>query len=266
MKYTKAALCLLLCGILLCYAGCGQQEPVVDEREDRPWATAGETAQRKIPEEEYTHSEELVTLETLITDDSTITLPLGVTADDITKLESILWEPFFYADYNNESDSMEEAMRYIGDYARPLGLMEIYDKLDPEHTHGEYELVSIVDEPDPMELFPDEYYKVDASVIDFLVEDVFQNVSNHRLRTDNFYCRGDYFYMNFLPSGVTPVEAHVRACQSLDNGHYRLTVESFILDELTDEPIHNKSAFIEAAIVQTGNLRHWTIFSVETFE
>lgn len=262
MKRAKYFLCVTLAMTLLFYVGCGKQSA---ENEPKPWAVTDGVTKVVKATTETTHSAELPTMEVLDTDGASITLPMGVTAADIATLETMLWARFFYVDYDSTRADVESAMAYITDGYAPWGLQRIYDVLDPEATHGTYEQLSVETDPDPRGLFPDTYYKVDAAVIDFLLDGVLHCAPNRHVRTDNFYAEGEFYYLGCLPTGLTPTETHIRACQTLDNGHYRITAE--LMSQTPDgEPVHEKSAFLEVSIAQTGALRHWTVYSVETFE
>lgn len=262
MKRAKIFLCAALAAVLLFYAGCGKEQA---DDAPKPWAATSGAAKAVQSTTETTRSPELSTMAVLETDGASITLPMGVTAADIAQLEAMLWPHFFYVDYNSADASVQDAMEYITDGSVPWGLPRIYDTLDPGAVHGTYEQLSVLTDPDPRELFPDAYYKVDAAVVDFLLQDVLHCTPDSRVRTDAFYAEGAYYYFRCLATGVQPTEAHVRACQTLENGHYRITAE--LMSAAPDsEPVHEKSAFLEVSIVRTGTLRHWTIYSVETFE
>lgn len=262
MKRAKYFLCMTLALILLLYAGCGKQQ---SEDTPKPWAVTSGMTKETVAPTETTHSVELPTMETLETDGASITLPMGVTAADIATLEEMLWSRFFYVDYDSTQADVESAMAYITDGYAPWGLQRIYDVLDPEATHGTYEQLSVETDPDPRGLFPETYYKADAAVAEFLLEDVLHCTPNRHVRTESFYADGEFYYFGCLPTGLTPTETHVRACQTLENGHYRITAE--LMSQTPDgEPTHEKSAFLEVSIVRTGTLRHWTVYSVETFE
>ncbi|MDD6061258.1 MAG: hypothetical protein PUB99_01425 [Oscillospiraceae bacterium] len=262
MKRAKIFLCAALAVILLFYAGCGKRQT---EEEPRPWAVSSTNAKPTETPTETTRSAELPTMETLETDGTSITLPMGVSAADIAQLEAMLWPHFFYVDYDSTDADVQDAMEYITDGSVPWGLQRVYDTLDPDASHGTYEQLSVETDPDPRSLFPDTYYKVDAAVVDFLLEDVLHCTPDSRVRTDAFYAEGDYYYFRCLATGVQPTEAHVRACQTLENGHYRITAELMTADP-DSEPSHLKSAFLEVSIARTGALRHWTVYNVETFE
>ena len=60
-------------------------------------------------------------------------------------------------------------------------------------------------------------------------------------------------------------ETHVRACQTLSEGHYRLTLELLIAED-EETYVHSRSSFVDASIVEADGLRYWKIERVEPFE
>ena len=60
-------------------------------------------------------------------------------------------------------------------------------------------------------------------------------------------------------------ETHVRACQTLGEGHYRLTTELLIAED-EETFTHSRSAFVDVSIAEQDGLRFWKIERVEPFE
>ena len=260
MKTWKCALCLAAAFTLL--AGCTKE--VVDDG-PKPWAASSTSAVQDVPETEFTHEEELETVEALTLDASAITLPQAVSAADIEQLEQTLWMQMFYADYDCTNAETIDAMQFVTDGSVPWGLWYLYDASDPLHQHGEYEKLSVVDNPDPRGEIPDEYYKVDAAVVDFLMTDVLHGKADPDAAGDGWYRDGDFWYFRCLATGMEGYSVQVHACQTLENGHYRITAELLNAD-YDAEPEHERSAFLETDIEEKDGLRYWTIYNIETFE
>ena len=260
----KKKICLLLCGILCMsvFAGCGGKKTETDG--PKPWAATG-TAVQTEAETETTRQEEMSTLAALELDESSITLPAGIYAADIEKLETVLWRAFFFRDQDFKKASTEDALAYIADSAMPWGLRYIYDTFDPAHTHGEYEQLSVETDPDPKELFPDMYFRADESVMTFLLEDVFGVKPDTAFETESAYFADGSWYFNNLPTGMTQNKTQIRACQIVDEGHYRLTAE-LLLAANEEETEHEASAFVDILLHENEGERYWQILNVETFE
>ena len=258
-KIVCVALCIFLCCTV--FAGCGEQ--AVDDA-PKPWAATGEAAQTA-PETETTQREELSTLAALNTDDASITLPSGVTGQDVTQMQKVLWRAFFFRDFDVRMATSVDVLPFLTDGASPWGLQSIYDTFDAAHLHGEYEQLSVETEPDPLGLFPDMYYRVDASVMDFLFRGVFGVEADETLETDGAYCADGVWYLNSLPTGVIKSETVLHAWQTLDDGQYRLTAELLQADE-DGEMVHARSAFVDVRRADEDGVRVWQILKVETFE
>ena len=261
----KLCILFLVCLLAVLPAGCAKEEKRVDDG-PKPWAaptgatTAAETT------EEWTKQQEMETLAALENDGASITLPDGVTAADIEQAEKAFWMAFFYTPLEpSPVATAQGVLPYLTNGAVPWGLLYLYDTFDPAHTHGAYEKLSVADEPDPQALFPDEYYKVDESVLFFLFSDVFGARPDWTVSTDGYYFDDGYGYFTSLPTGIEGFETHVRACQTISEGHYRLTLELLIADN-EEQYAHSRSSFIDASIVDADGLRYWRIERVEPFE
>lgn len=262
MKKLYMLLLILLLAVLP--AGCAQEKPTEDG--PKPWAApSGATAAAETTEA-WTKQEELSTLAALENDGSSITLPAGVTGADVEQAEKAFWMAFFYTPLEpSPVATAQDVLPYLTNGAVPWGLLYLYDTFDPAHTHGEYEKLSVADEPDPRELFPDEYYKVDESVLFFLFSDVFGARPDWTVSTEGYYAEDGFGYFTSLPTGIEGFKAHVRACQVLSEGHYRLTLELLIADN-EETYVHSRSSFVDAAIADADGLRYWKIERVEPFE
>ena len=258
-KLFLAGLSVLLCCAVL--TGCGKPETPEDER---PWAATGvvkETAE----ETETTRQEEMSTLASLDNSGVSITLPPGVTAQDVDTMQTVLWRAFFYHDCDFTAASTADVLPFLADSAVPWGLRYIYDTVDPAHTHGEYEQLSVETDPDPLSLFPDLYYRVDGSVMEFLLRDVFGVKPDETVQTDFAYCADGVWYFNSLATGLEGNETVLHAWQTLGENHYRLTAELLLAQNET-EMTHEKSAFVEISLHEVDGLRVWQIMNIETFE
>ena len=231
----------------------------------KPWAAPSTKATTTEPTTEWTKQAEMPTLAALETDSASITLPQGVTAADITVLEQALWMQFFYHELTASPARTQDVLPYLTNGAVPWGLFYLYDAFDPQHTHGEYEQLFVVDAPDPLSQFPDAYYKVDETVLRFLLADVFHVQPDLTVADEGFYFRDGFGYFNCLPTGLEGYETHIRACQTLPEGRLRITAELMIAEDV-DSFAHARSAFLEGSIIEKDNLRFWQIDRVEPFE
>ena len=259
----KKTICAVLCTALCCagLAGCGQQEtPDVP----KPWAATGEAVQTAA-QIETTQRGELSTLAMLDSDDASITLPVGVTVQDVTQLQKVIWRAFFFRDADFHTAEAADVLPYLTDGATPWGLQYIYDTYDPAHLHGEYEQLSVESDPDPLERFPDVYYRVDGSVMDFLMNGVFGVEPDETLQTDGAYCADGVWYFNSLATGMTTNETVLHAWQTIGENHFRLTVELLQADA-EGEMTHERSAFIDVRRTDEDGVRVWQVMKIETFE
>ena len=258
----RKIVCILLC-VLYCagLSACGQPET---NDAPKPWAATGTTREPE-KEAETTRREELSTLAALETDDAAITLPSGVTAQDVTRMQTALWRAFFFRDQDFAEAKAADVLPYLADSATPWGLRYIYDTFDPAHTHGDYEQLSVETDPDPLSRFPDLYYRVDGGVMDFLFRDVFGVEPDETVQTDGAYCADGVWYFNSLATGMTENETVIHAWQTLGDRQYRLTAELLLADS-EGEKTHEASAFVEIRPADAGELRVWQIVRVETFE
>lgn len=255
---------LLICLLAVLPAGCGSEQQTDDG--PKPWAAPSGVSEPEKTTEEWTKQEEMETLAALETDDASITLPAGVTAADVEQAEKAMWMAFFYTPLEpSPVATAQDVLPFLTNGAVPWGLLYIYDTFDPAHTHGEYVKLSAADEPDPQALFPDEYYKVDKSVMAFLFADVFGARPDWTFSAQGYYADEEYAYFVNMPTGIEGFETHVRACQTLSEGHYRLTLELLIADN-EEEYVHSRSSFVDASIVGQDDLRYWKIERVEPFE
>ena len=255
--YIIAALAILLCG-------CAGQKTVDDG--PKPWAAPSTQADQTQAQTEWTKQAEMSTLAMLETDGASITLPQGVTAADVEQLEHALWMPFFYHALTPDPvATAQDVLPYLTNGAVPWGLFYLYDTFDPAHTHGEYEKLSVVEKPDPLAQFPDEYYRVDQTVLQFLFGDVFQVRTDLTFADDGYYFADGFGYFNCLPTGMEGYETHVRACQTASDGQYRITAELLIAQD-AETMSHAASAFVDASVVEKDGLRYWAIHQVEPFE
>ena len=259
----RKGFCVVLC-ILLCCAvlfGCGKQ---ASDDGPKPWAATG-TVPETVAETETTRQEEMSTLAALETDSASITLPQGVTAQDVTRIETVLWRAFFFRDQDFAKASAADVLYYLADSATPWGLRYIYDTFDEAHSHGEYEQLSVETDPDPLEKFPDLYYRVDGSVMDFLFQEVFGVEPDETLETDGAYCADGVWYFNSLATGMVQNETVLHAWQTLGDNHYRLTAE-LLQTTAEGDMEHEASSFVEICLRETDDLRVWQIMKIETFE
>lgn len=244
--------------------GCGSQKPTDDG--PKPWAAPATEKATAEAQTEWTKSAEMPTLAALETQENGITLPQGMTAADIQQLEKALWMQFFYVALEPDPvATAQDVLPYLANSAVPWGLFYLYDTFDPAHMHGAYEKLSVEDAPDPRGLFPDEYYRVDQTVLQFLFADVFQARPDWTFSTESYYFEDGFGYFICLPTGLEGYETHIRACQSLGEGQYRLTAELQIA-EGEDVFSHAASAFIDVSIIEKDGLRFWSITRVEPFE
>ena len=260
----KLFVLFLVCLLAVMPAGCAGKKLTDDG--PKPWAAPSGAAENAETTAEWTKQEEMETLAAIETDESSITLPQGVTAADVGQAEKAMWMAFFYTPLEpTPIATAKEVLPYLTNGAVPWGLLYLYDAFDPAHTHGEYEKLSVADEPDPQELFPDEYYKVDESVLFFLFSDVFGARPDWTFSSEGYYAQDGFGYFTCLPTGIEGFETHVRACQTLSEGHYRLTLELLIAED-EETYVHSRSSFVDASIVEADGLRYWRIERVEPFE
>ena len=260
----KLFVLFLVCLLAVMPAGCAGKKLTDDG--PKPWAAPSGAAENAETTAEWTKQEEMETLAAFETDESSITLPQGVTAADVGQAEKAMWMAFFYTPLEpTPIATAKEVLPYLTNGAVPWGLLYLYDAFDPAHTHGEYEKLSVADEPDPQELFPDEYYKVDESVLFFLFSDVFGARPDWTFSSEGYYAQDGFGYFTCLPTGIEDFETHVRACQTLSEGHYRLTLELLIAED-EETYVHSRSSFVDASIVEADGLRYWRIERVEPFE
>ena len=103
-------------------------------------------------------------------------------------------------------------------------------------------------------------------VIDFfLFSDVFGARPDWTFAAEGYYVQDGFGYFTCLPTGVDGLETHVRACQLLSEGRYRLTLEEMIAED-ADVFVHARSSFVDASIAESDGLRYWKITRVEPFE
>lgn len=260
----KTAIVFLIALFTLLPAGCMREEQTDDG--PKPWAAPSGATAKVETTAERTTQEEMPTLAEFTTDESSITLPAGVTAADVAQAEQALWMAFFYTPLEpSPIATAQDVLPYLTNGAVPWGLLYLYDTFDPAHTHGAYEKLSVADKPDPRELFPDEYYKVDESVLLFLFGDVFGVRPDLTFSAEGYYAEDGYGYFTCLPTGIEGFRTVVRACQTLSEGQYRLTLE-LLIAENEEEYAHSRSSFVDAAIVDADGLRYWKIERVEPFE
>ena len=260
----KLFVLFLVCLLAVMPAGCAGKKLTDDG--PKPWAAPSGAAENVETTAEWTKQEEMETLAAFETDESSITLPQGVTAADVEQAEKAMWMAFFYTPLEpSPIATAKEVLPYLTNGAVPWGLLYLYDAFDPAHTHGEYEKLSAADEPDPQALFPDEYYKVDESVLFFLFSDVFGARPDWTFSSEGYYAQDGFGYFTCLPTGIEGFETHVRACQTLREGHYRLTLELLIAED-EETYVHSRSSFVDASIVEADGLRYWRIERVEPFE
>ncbi len=251
------AVCVSLC------AGCGATTQT-DPDAPKPWAASSTEAVSAEAETAFTHQEELSTLAALEASELGITLPDGMTAADIIAAEQMLWNTCFFTPLP-EGASAEEAIAFITDGAVPWGLLRIYDAADPGHTHGAVEQLSVETEPDPLEQFPDLYYKAEDAVMTFLLGDIFGVEPDEAPDGEGYYRQDGFWYFNSLPTGEGGYETHIRACQTLGDGRFRLTAE--LQQKQEDESLaHARSAFVLIEPVEQEGLRFLKILSIEPFE
>ena len=260
----KLLILFLICLFALLPAGCGAEQEV--DEGPKPWAASSDATAAAETTEAWTKQEEMETLATFVTDESSITLPVGVTGADVEQAEQAFWMAFFYTPLEpSPVATAQDVLPYLTNGAVPWGLTYLYDTFDPQHTHGEYVKLSVADEPDPQELFPDEYFKVDESVLAFLFADVFGARPDWTFSAEGYYAQDGFGYFTCLPTGIEGFETHVRACQTLSEGHYRLTLELLIAED-EETFLHSRSSFVDASIVEADGLRYWKIERVEPFE
>ena len=259
-------LCILFLAVLLFVlpAGCAGKQETDDG--PKPWAAPSGAVTVAETTEEWTKQEEMSTLAALENDGASITLPQGVTPADIEQAEKAFWMAFFYTPLEpSPIAAAQDVLPYLTNGAVPWGLLYLYDTFDPAHTHGAYEKLSVETQPDPRGMFPDEYYKADESVLFFLFSDVFGARPDWTFAAEGYYVEDGFGYFTCLPTGIEGFETHVRACQTLSEGHYRLTLELLIAEDETSFT-HARSSFVDASIVETDDLRYWKIERVEPFE
>ena len=260
----KISILIIVMVLVVLTAGCGGKQTADDG--PRPWAAPSTEQAAAETQTEWTKSEELPTLAALEADEIGITLPQGVTAADIRQLEKALWMQFFYTPLEPDGvATAQDVLPYLANSAVPWGLFYIYDTFDPAHVHGDYEKLSVVDAPDPRGLFPDEYYKVDETVLLFLYGDVFGVQPDFAFSTDGYYFEDGFGYFVCLPTGLEGYETHIRACQTIAEGQYRVTAELQIAED-EDAFSHAASAFVDVSLAEKDGLRFWTITRVEPFE
>lgn len=264
MEMKKICILFILAMLAAVLTACGTKQAADDG--PRPWAAPSTKEAAAETQTEWTKSEELPTLAALEADEIGITLPQGVTAADIRQLEHALWMQFFYTPLNPDPvATAQDVLPYLTNGTVPWGILYMYDTFDPAHVHGGYEKLSVADAPDPRGLFPDAYYKVDQTVLQFLFGDVFGVRPDWTFSTDAWYFEDGFGYFTCLPTGLEAYETHVRACQTIGENRYRITAELQIA-EGEDEFSHAASAFVEVSLAEKDGLRYWTIARVEPFE
>ena len=101
--------------------------------------------------------------------------------------------------------------------------------------------------------------------MDFLLRDVFGVQDSELPDGEGYYCLDGVWYFQALPTGAGGYETHIHACQTLEDGRYRLTAE--LQQRQEDETLaHVRSAFVVVEPVRGENLRFFRICSTEPFE
>ena len=255
--------CISILASVSLLVSCGAKAET-DPDAPKPWAASSTGTSVTEAETEPTRQEELSTLAALEANELGITLPDGIVASDILAAEQMLWNTCFYTPLPEDA-SGTDAIAFITDGAVPWGLLRIYDAADPEHIHGAVEQHSVETEPDPLEQFPEMYYTAEDSVMAFLIKEVFGVLSDDVPQGEGYYRQDGLWYFNSLPTGEGGYETHIRACQTLGDGRYRLTAERQQKQE--DESLaHARSAFVVVEPVDEEPLRYLRILSIEPFE
>ena len=255
---------VLLLALLVLLSGCAGKKKTDDG--PKPWAAPSTQATTAETQTEPTRQEELSTLAALETNTGSVTLPKGVTAADVEALEKALWVQFFYNPLEPQPvATVKDVLPYLTNGTVPWGLFYIYDTFDPAHTHGKYEKLSVLDAPDPCGQFPDEYYKVDESVLQFLFGDVIHLRPDWTYSAEGYYYDNGFGYFTSLPTGLEGYETHIRAFQTLESGQNRLTAELLVADG-ENTMRHAASAFVDVTVEEKDGLRWWSISRVEPFE
>lgn len=257
----KKIICLLTAATLFLLCAC---EKKTGDDGPKPWA-APSTQTAVTQETEATRQEEMETMEAMTEKVGNITLPMGVKATDIELLEKIIWAQFFVLEFDRETATPEETMYYLSSDNVSLGIFFILKNVDPDGKLGTCEQIYISEKADPKDKFGFTYFKIEESAVDFLLTDMFGVKADHNLQTDYYYNENGYWYFCCDPAGVEGYETHARACQTLENGHYRITMEN-IYQDMDGASEHAGSAFVEAAVREKDGFRYWEIYKVETFE
>lgn len=230
----------------------------------KPWAAPSD-AETKQSETETTRSEELETLEEITAADGEITLPAGIKQEDIAKLERMIWSGFFDAGYDRETAKAKDVMRFIAIDNLPIGIFYILQTTDPDGKLGICEQKYVDTEKDPKGLFGFSYFKIEEKVIEFLFREIFGVNIDKSLQNDFYYIEDGFWYFCCDPTGLDDTVTKARACQTLGDGMYRITMENLYRD-MDGSTEHISSAFVDAKLSERDGVRYWELYKVEAFE